>query len=81
MTSSLQLSTAVGAIASSSFASTPTAVRLEGGNFNLWKDILLPNLASGLHRHLDAAITAPEKTITTREGDKSMTTANPEYER
>ena len=45
-TSALQLSTAVGAIASSSTASfsagvvPTTAVRLEAGNFNLWKGIL-----------------------------------------
>jgi hypothetical protein len=55
---------------------------LEAGNFNLWKGILLPNLAgAGLHHHLDATIAAPAKTITTGEGDKATTVANPEYER
>nr|XP_051206009.1 uncharacterized protein LOC127320990 [Lolium perenne] len=88
MSSSLQLSTTVGSMASSSSASAPVgiaptpAVRLEVGNFNLWKGILLPNLAgAGLHRHLDATVTAPAKTITTGDGDKATTVANPEYER
>jgi hypothetical protein len=75
-------------MASSLSASVPagitptTAVRLEAENFNLWKGILLPNLAgAGLHRHLDATIVAPEKTITMGDGDKAVTVSNPEYER
>ena len=87
MTSFLQLSTAVGAITSSSTASASAGiisvppVRLEAGNFNLWKGILLPNLSgAGLHRHLDATAVVPEKTVTEGEGDAAKTVANPQYE-
>ena len=70
-TSALQISQSVGAITSSSVATVSTgvvptiSVRLEAGNFTLWKGLLLPNLAgAGLHLHLDESVPAPEKTVT-----------------
>jgi hypothetical protein len=85
MTSSkLQLST----MGSSSSASAPAAivtsipVRLDRGNFMLWKGLTLPNLSGAdLHGHLDESVVTPEKTITEGEGDKAMDIPNPEYHR
>lgn len=89
--SALSLSQSMGAIASSSTASTSVgsqvvfpavSVRLEAGNFALWKGLLLPNLAgAALHHHLDETFAAPEKTITQGEGDEAITVANLEYAR
>ena len=89
MSSALSLSQPVGAITSSSAASVSAgvmfpamSVRLEAGNFALWKGLLLPNLAgAGLHHHLDATVAAPEKTLTQGEGDKAVTVPNVEYAR
>ena len=87
-TSALQISQSVGAITSSSVATVsvgvvPTiSVRLEAGNFTLWKGLLLPNLAgASLHLHLDESVPAPEKTVTQGEGDKAITVTNMEYTR
>jgi hypothetical protein len=44
-------------------ASVP--VRLDRGNFMLWKGLTLPNLSGAdLHGHLDESVVTPEKTIT-----------------
>ena len=87
--SALQLSQSFRALASSPSAihvvgSTvvlpPVSVRLEAGNFALWRGLLLPNLAgAGLHHHLDENVAPPAKTVTQGEGDKAITIANLEY--
>jgi hypothetical protein len=69
-------------MASASAGTVPVPpFRLEAGNFNLWKGIVLPNLAgAGLHRQLDATAVVPAKTITEGDGDKAVTIPNPQYE-
>jgi hypothetical protein len=69
-------------MASASAGTVPVPpFRLEAGNFNLWKGIVLPNLAgAGLHRHLDATAVVPAKTITEGDGDKAVTIPNPQYD-
>jgi hypothetical protein len=88
MTSSqLQLST-MGSLATSSSvpasaeftASIP--VRLDRGNFVLWKGLTLPNLTGADHHgHRDESVVTPEKTITKGEGDKAVDVPNPAYRR
>jgi hypothetical protein len=86
MSSSALTTTDIGALTYSSTASTPAAislsapVRLDHGNFLLWKGLLLPNLSGAdLHGHLDGTKPAPEKEITTGEGDKAVTIPNSAY--
>ncbi|KAK1606785.1 hypothetical protein QYE76_030467 [Lolium multiflorum] len=86
MSSSALTTTDIGALTSSSTASTPAAislsvpVRLDHGNFLLWKGLLLPNLSGAdLHGHLDGTKPAPATEITTGEGDKAVTVPNPAY--
>ncbi|KAK1631674.1 hypothetical protein QYE76_005989 [Lolium multiflorum] len=86
MSSSALTTTDIGALTSSSTASTPAAislsvpVRLDHGNFLLWKGLLLPNLSGAdLHGHLDGTKPAPATEITTGEGDKAVTLPNPAY--
>jgi hypothetical protein len=85
MSSQLQLS-AMSSLAASSSASAPAViaasipVRLDRGNFMLWKGLTLPNLSGAdLHGHLDELVVTPEKTITEGEGDKAVAIPNPAY--
>ena len=81
MTSSLQISTSVGAIssASASIVVTPPSVRLDAGNFMLWKGLILPNIAgAGLSGYLDGT-EVPVKTIKKGEGDAAVEEPNPAY--
>jgi hypothetical protein len=57
-------------------------VRLDRGNFMLWKGLALPNLSGAdLHGHLDESVVTPEKTITEGEGDKVVDVPNTAYHR
>ena len=56
------------------------AVRLDRGNFMLWRALTLPNFSgAGLHGYLDGTMTAPAKTITQGTGAAATTVANPAY--
>ena len=80
-TGALQVSTSVGAMTSASVSIAPTvSIRLDAGNFTLWKGLTLPNLSgAGLHGHLDGTEVAPVKTIKEGTGDAAVDVTNPAY--
>ena len=60
----------------------PVAVRLNSGNFMLWRGLTLPNLCGAhLHGFLDNSVPAPAKTVTEGTGDAAKVVPNPEYAR
>jgi hypothetical protein len=89
MTSSaLQISDVAGALVSASAATIPAGiaptipVRLDHGNFMMWKGLLPRNLSgANLHGYLDGSKVAPAPMITQGEGDKAVVIPNQAYHR
>ncbi|KAK1645127.1 hypothetical protein QYE76_062932 [Lolium multiflorum] len=84
-TTSAQSSTILGPIVALSAAAAPAvvtqiAVRLDRGNFALWRALSLTNLSgASLHGFLDGTAAAPAQTITDGTGDAARSVPNPAY--
>src|SRR4051812_8047182 len=64
-----------------STATAPTTgVRLDRGNFPLWRTLTVTHLSgASLHGYLDGSVAAPAKTVSQGTGDATTTVANPAY--
>ena len=55
-------------------------VRLDRGNFPLWRALVITNLSgASLHGFLDGSAAAPATTVSKGTGDAATSEANPEY--
>ncbi|KAK1603217.1 hypothetical protein QYE76_018220 [Lolium multiflorum] len=85
-TTSAQSSTILGPIIAPPAAAaapavvTPIAVRLDRGNFALWRALSLTNLSgASLHGFLDGTAAAPAETVADGTGDAAQSVPNPAY--
>ena len=84
-TTSASVSTVIGPTVSPPAAAapavvTPIAIRLDRGNFALWRALSLTNLSgASLHGFLDGTAAAPAQTITDGMGNAARAVPNPAY--